>query len=383
MNHFLVHRAAVDGAATHALVLGVGNYPHLLGGSAALSPDHDGMGQLTSPPVSAREVAKWLVEHLTDPTKPLATVALLLSEGRRRPFRNPKTGRDVPIEAATLANAKEALNEWKARGDENDKHRLLFYFCGHGIARGPEVSLLLADFGRNANNPLDGAIDFTRCHTGMESCKAREQCYFVDACRANSETTLGANGYMGDPIVLPRAGDLPIPAPPPRKAPVYYSTVAGQDAFGRPRKPSPFTDALLEGLKGAGSDDSEGDWRVDTTMLKRAIDHFMEVSDEGTVQVPATNDLTSFFLHYLDGFPEAAVHVRCEPDDATAAAAFTCREGRKLVARRRPKPGEWNVRLPVGSYEFAVQFASGPYASTRENVYVRPIYRKVPLKVSR
>ena len=39
---------------THALVIGVGDYPHLNGGSNARTEHHDGMEQLTSPPIPAR-----------------------------------------------------------------------------------------------------------------------------------------------------------------------------------------------------------------------------------------------------------------------------------------------------------------------------------------
>src|SRR5688572_29148314 len=68
---FLVHDAGVGGPATHALVIGVGAYPHLNGGSGRLSPQHDGMEQLTSPPISARQFASWLMSEFNHPQKPL------------------------------------------------------------------------------------------------------------------------------------------------------------------------------------------------------------------------------------------------------------------------------------------------------------------------
>jgi hypothetical protein len=62
---FLVHEEAVAEPATHAIVVGVGAYPHLNGGTGVLTPDHDGMGQLSSPPVSAHMFAAWLIESLS------------------------------------------------------------------------------------------------------------------------------------------------------------------------------------------------------------------------------------------------------------------------------------------------------------------------------
>jgi hypothetical protein len=80
MPRFVVHETPIAGSATHALVIGVGSYPHLLGGSGALCEDNEGLAQLTSPPVSARKFADWLICSFANPDKPLASVALLISE---------------------------------------------------------------------------------------------------------------------------------------------------------------------------------------------------------------------------------------------------------------------------------------------------------------
>uniref|UniRef100_UPI003AF71AAD hypothetical protein n=1 Tax=Thiolapillus sp. TaxID=2017437 RepID=UPI003AF71AAD len=67
--------------ATHAVVIGVGAYPHLNGGDpAALTDLHGGLGQLSSPPVSARTITDWLLDSFNNPDKPLASVSLLVSE---------------------------------------------------------------------------------------------------------------------------------------------------------------------------------------------------------------------------------------------------------------------------------------------------------------
>jgi hypothetical protein len=282
-----------------------------------------------------------------------------------------------------MANARQALREWGARGQSADD-RLLFYFCGHGLGNGTKAALLLADFGADPNDPLEGAIDFNNFWLGLEAVAAREQCFFIDACRANSETALGANGYMGAPIFAPDILNLPVPAPPPRQAPVYYSTVLGQDAYGWPDRPSPFSEALLRAVNGAGSDDNEGDWRVSTTGLKRAIDFFMDRAFEAgarRVQVPATNNLTTFFLHYLNRDPEALVFVGCRPEEANAFAAFSYLSQGVVREHRAPAPGDWELVLLPGDYEFIADFPGGGYIRATRNWYVLPPYRKVPLKV--
>jgi caspase domain-containing protein len=381
VNAFSVHTDEVAGPSTHAIVIGVGAYPHLLGGTGALSPDHDGMGQLSSPPASARMFCRWLIEELNDPAKPLASVRLLLSELAPARFQHPATGRDLPVADATMEHVDTALSDWKARGDTNPENRLIFFFCGHGIAQGPETSLLLADYGQRPDDPLGGAIDFYRFHLGMNTCAAQQQCFFVDACRASSDTLIEAMRYAGRPIIQPRGRTRR--AGGPREAPIYYSTVAGEDAYGRQNELSPFTDALLRALNGAGGDDSEGDWRVSSTRLKEAIDYFLRSAEvgEGRVQIPATGELTTFYLHYLDRPPEVPVTICCRPADATADAELSYGTGGRVRERRAPADSDWEVTLSVGSYEFAAEFAGGSYADVSVEAYVRPVYRRVPLKV--
>jgi hypothetical protein len=385
MDPFLVHDAAVVGPATHAIVIGVSAYPHLIGGTGPLSAHHEGMTQLTSASPSARSVASWLIESLHDPAKPLATVALLTAEDERRPFRNARTGADHLVEPATMANVKRALRAWAGRGASEDD-RLIFYFCGHGIAGGTEVSLLLSDYGEHPDNPMDGAVDFGGMLRGLEAKAAREQCFFVDACRTGSEIAVAAVGYLGDPVFIANARNLPIPAPPPRLSPVYYSTVPGHAAYGYPDRPSPFAEALILGLKGAGSDDNDGEWRVSTTGLKLAIDSYLERAfGPGTrrAQVPATDNLSTFYLHSLEGPPVVDVFVGCRPEQANAAADLCCLSGGVVQNRRGPAEGEWKLSLQSGQYEFVADFAAGPYRRATRSRYVSPPYRRVPLEVSR
>lgn len=155
MEDFLVHETEARGPCTDALVIGVGTYPHLIGGGERTTPDHEGMQQLSSPPVSARRIAQWLVERHYYPPKPLRTVSLLVSERAEASFTNQQTLQRHPVALATADNVVAAIKRWKARGDERPENRLLFYFCGHGIARGPEMALLLRDFGADADNSLD------------------------------------------------------------------------------------------------------------------------------------------------------------------------------------------------------------------------------------
>ena len=136
MTDYLVHSTPVVGP-THPSSWS-GAYPHLEGGEGRLSRHAKGMRQLSSPAHSARDLTTWLITNLDDPTKPLSTVSLLLSERTPMPFRNPLTGEMRPVGVPTMDNVKEALRAWKSRA-ANDEDRVLFYFCGHGLGGGNEL----------------------------------------------------------------------------------------------------------------------------------------------------------------------------------------------------------------------------------------------------
>jgi hypothetical protein len=384
MDQFLVHeRPGTDGQVTHALVIGVGAYPHLPGGGERTTAYAGGMGQLTSPPVSARRVAEWLISYLDYPTAPLATVSLLLSEHPQLTFTDPATGEDHDVALATSDNVTRAVWAWKARGDTNPGNRLLFYFCGHGVAEGPQMTLLLRDYGENAHNPLKGALDFSQFHIAMDQCCAREQIFFVDACRASLADILHNQRYAGEVPIL--AGQ-PLPGVPKRKTPVYYSTLAGMQAYGRPNGLSPFTKALLASLSGAGSDNRDGTWKVDTSQLQRAIHYFMKQEEEagtGTVQVPITGDMTTFEVHYLRGEPEVPVVVSCLPKEALARAVLRCVAAGKPAKERQPDNNEWELALSPGDYNFSADLADGAAQVAAVDRPVWPPLVKVAIPVGK
>lgn len=384
MDDFLVHEQDATGAATHALVVGVGAYPHLLGGGSRLATDNEGMGQLTSPPESARAFARWLFNMRYHP-KPLASLALLLSEEPKQSFSNTCTGVEYPVASATVEHVKDAIRAWKQRGDQgnsNSENRLIFFFSGHGICQGPDMALLLEDFGSDNDHSLSGALDFQKLFLGMDRCAAREQVFFVDACRATSDTMIAAQGYAGQVVVQPTSVTGQSRH---REYSVYFSTLAGSESYGRPGVPSEFTAAVLAGLEGAGSDDSEGNWQVDTSHLQIAINYFMRKAvEEGAErrQVPEFGGTSTLFLHHLPHTPTVHVSVECRPVEAHAKARLSYTPRVRRPSRRGPASDPWELDLPAGSYRFAARFADTSYESQPVKRWVRPVYTRVPIEVS-
>ena len=377
----LVFEKQIDGPATHAMVIGVGPYAHLPGGDGVLFPDHEGMGQLTSPPHSARAFANWLMRDYRNPAKPLASLELLVSDTQGNEFMLPN-GDVKQIERAILPRVDSAVLDWKDRGDRSPDHLMIFFFCGHGIAGGPITTLLLEDFGERPDRPLKQAIDFNGFYHGMDKCTARQQCYFVDACRVASPTLIEAYDYAGDPIIY--GSTQPSGK---RRAPVYYSTVVGSRAYGRTGAPSVFTEVLLRAFDGAGSDDVDGDWRVDTQMLNRGISYLLEREigeTAGLEQVSPVDGLTRFTLHYLDRRPVVPVTVGCKPTEVNDAAvlSYCYKDGSNEVERLPPQSSDWNIDIEEGTYCFSAKVQGRTYRRNNEGIGVRPPFRRVHIEVT-
>ncbi|MFJ4777609.1 caspase family protein [Streptomyces sp. NPDC088762] len=382
MARFTVHLDENAGpGATHALVIGVGAYAHLDGGPEPT--DHAGavgMRQLSSPPVSARAFATWMIDQYHDRDRPLGSLALLLSEAAPTPFVHPKTAAPQDVEAAAIDNIVAAVTEWKDRGD-HDPARLVFYFCGHGVSLGVDTSLLAADMFADENSPMNGALHFEALWRGLSSCRAAQQVFFVDACRAGSDRLLHAVGTdnLGR---VPVSGNRRPDGFLPREHAVIFATLHGEESFARAGAKSLFTDALLRGFDGAGSENVEGRvWRVTTDTLKHAITRFMkEPAFRGSVTTaptPVSPESFDFDFHELRGDPVVPVYIGCRPPEDNARAEFFCRHPRQEPRRRPPpEPGEepdlreWALDLPFGTYQ--VEAVLGPGDVRTEELDARP-----------
>jgi hypothetical protein len=370
---FLIHNASKAGRAeTHVLVIGVGEYPYLPGG-AEFDPEtgYEDLGQLASPPQTARDIAKWFCDNYRNSSAPLGTVSLLVSEpGAAASSR------------ATIANVCAAIKGWKRRSEGDPKSFPIFYFCGHGLASGELLALLAEDFAADTDSRLSGALDFVRFHQGMARLKSERQLFFVDACRTNARLVVHAGGYAGRVPIEPDATvgwGL---------RPVFYSTLKGLPAYGRTR--SHFGEALLAALNGAGSDNDEDQeqWRVTTARMLAAIQALMKRRvDDGLAdaQIPASDSLADFTVHELVGAPTVPVFVCCEPSLAHTEATlhYSNASQRQTGPAADPSKG-WSLELQCGPYDIEATFnPSSDYRAARLPIaYVHPPTRSFRLKVT-
>lgn len=368
---------ASSNPVSHAIVIGVGDYPHLIGGSGSLTDKNGGLVQLSSPPCSAFTFANWLLDEFNNPSTPLASLSMLVADSQSRPFSHGKLAAPVVPETAESNAVIDALRSWKARGDTSEANLMIFFFCGHGVARGLDgLTLLLKDYGAIAAMPMEGAIDFAALQRGMAQCAASQQCFFVDACRQVSDiarnTTESGHKVIQDDINRPFDSDW--------NYAVLYSTVEGESAYGRRDKPSFYTEELIKGLDGtaANNRNAQDEWRVSTSDLNQAIHRGLSVRGK-KIKNPAVR-LVDFEFHMPKSEPLIPVTVSWDPRAENDQANLSCEQGGVVVDSCEPAVDDWVTELAYGSYDFKA--VVGASAGERAGEFVLPPYREIAIKVT-
>lgn len=356
--------------AVHVLIVAVGDYPHLEDGSSKTKFEkHAGMGQLSSPSVSARRVVDWFKSEYTPYESTLSTVDVLCSGAQSFEDEN---GNEVAVERANLVNVRSAVTAWYKRGNLSERNTLIFYFCGHGVTTGAVSSLLLEDFGSEPLDPFSsGAVDAGGFMNGMRTCKALNQLYLLDACRnVPSDYLLDFGEHRGVPLVSSaKHTNLGV-----SHQVCIWASELGKAAYARPRSPTIFTDAWLAAMKGAGArmDGRTFDWVIQGTALTEGINEFIKRSEGAEKQFATPGVMTMGFpIHVLDGLPLVPVNVICKPTARSADVELTCEPGGLKVSGLT---GPWHLELKHGAYSVnASACGSGQLLDTQQCLAAPPV----------
>lgn len=350
----IVFESMEPGPKTHVLIVGVGHYPFFRDGG----PDSDGgapLGQLISSAASARILADWYLKKYSYPPAPLGSLAILCAELEPSPFET-KTGA-WRLPQPTYQSFAKAAQAWHVRGNSDEDNRLIFLFCGHGYGNGPITSLLMADFDFRKQDAWDNALDLGKFVSGMETCAAAEQIYFIDACRRPHSDILAPEAPIGrTPIhakALPRKNFSTT-----RNAPLIFSTGDEQPARGRADGASVFADAFLKSVRGMAARDDNDDWRVNNYSLLEAMSH---VSHRLTrehfpePQQPQGGEARAFDFHYLEDDPISPIYLdrnghACGPGQLHYEVG-----GNPIVRECEDHEYEVEVNLPYGRYSFTLK----------------------------
>ena len=246
---------------TFALVIGVSQYCHLLGGAGPLATKvRDlklGLGQLSVSAVTAHAFFEWVQRAYRKGDAPLAQCWLLLAP--------------VPEERALIGNAisshspnptfetcLDAIGNWyrAMKGlpkPAADRSRSLFFFSGHGleVIDGYQV-LLPSDYLRPTLESVERALSSANLMKGVKALEVDEHFFFLDACRDDVAALLS-----NKPIKGFEALDEPLVPPgrrlPPKYVQAFYATASGAGAYQvKDRGLSLFGESLLEGLQAQG-----------------------------------------------------------------------------------------------------------------------------------
>lgn len=359
-------------AQTHALVIGVNDYPHLPGGRLAgpqPAPLDFGLRQLTSPVVSAVAVVEWLLTRHRNPTAPLGSIELLLSPAAYTP--SPEAAARLQnlaqlagtAEEATFANIKRAAGRWYPRVNADRDNVALFYFCGHGLEASDRY-LLASDFGASPADAFDNVVNFTASANSMDRWQAKTQCFFLDACRDGPDELKeqAAKGPVGQPLFGALPGSIL-----DRDAIVYHAAAPGSSALGEPGGQSYFTKALLGCLDGMGARAMRGGAApvdhaslglglkelIDRVAEEKELPIHCEVGGDSLLPRPAVLNLASIPVNVL-------TIIQCEPAHAQQIASLTIRDATGAIqSRATPEPKPWRLVVPSGKCEVEVEIGAG------------------------
>lgn len=353
---------------THVFIIGIGEYPYLTGGIEAdeNSPLRDwGLGQLTSPPQSAKALYEKVLE-LDDRNswvKPLGSVELLLSsQDELFPGQS--------IERATLENIKSSYYKWRERCESSKDNVAFFFFCGHGLEKDGHY-LLAEDFGENLYNPWEGAFDFDNTRSAFQKCLAETQIFLVDACR-----------QMTNDMFLQNITAMPLQnfhymRGQCRNDLTIKSTVNSEAAYGGLDQPSVFVQILLKALDGQAAIRENGVWSISISSMHTTINKLIE-SD---LQRPSFSGTDSIAIIQLPAIPLVDLEISCNPDIALTHARLSCRNlNSSYQNAREPAPDPWQINLEAGIYELGATFNDPPFKNTILNISVIPPFTREKLK---
>lgn len=362
----LFYDGITDGIAqTHALVVGIDDYPHLEDGRLyQIDPARFpmGLGQLTSPIQSASHFARWLRSSLCNPRAPLGSVDLLLSS---RSYSD--SGGNSIVRGTRFDEIRAAFDEWVDRC-KHPESVAIFYFCGHGISLSSRTFLLAESYGSNRNVPFDDVIDFRTTYEAMDACPAKTQLYFVDCCRTAPpqfwSVESGARPLM---TAMPRISRG-------RDAPVFFGSLLGESATAPVGDVSHFTRAVVEALSGTAADRPDnGRWKISTSKLQGAINAAMERMDTAAgrcEQVGST--VQTSYIHETDS-PRVFVTIDCDPRAALSSASLRAMDdGRVVPLERSPHPKPWQILLAAGECSAEAWFSARDYRDCKQTRIVMP-----------
>ena len=276
-----------DTPGLHAFVIGISQYPYLPSQNEPPRRAQFGLRSVDGPALSAWRLARMLKSPPANASwvQPLRTLRVLLlpsAADAEDPVAKAAKFDDWVGPVPDLATVRQVATAWQADCERSDREAALFYFAGHGLRLDADC-LVLAGFGKDADeaNPsLSGCCPLDKFMQGMFArpgqAMAREQFWFVDACRTQINPELLGQVILPERLLSIRLGD----GQDLRQFGVQ-ATGQGIAALSLPGQAgTAFGSALLNGLTGAvgksvpwplGVPEARAAWPVNIPDLLEAI----------------------------------------------------------------------------------------------------------------
>lgn len=385
----LLHDASQPGQpGTHVLAIGVGSYPHLLGGSGMLANKPLGLKQLQSPPVSVKAIVDWFLAPAVAPgtvgfsnaAAPLASVEVLASA--TAPVVIDAPAGPVAVAAASRQNIQDAFEDWLDRTKSHPDNIGVFYFCGHGFMASDHY-LLAEDFGRSKTQPWAQAFDISNTIRAVEREVPGTVFYFIDACREIARDVAMSLGAQPNALLFVDLAKKVVR----KSVTAIYATGEGELAFApQGGQVSRFTSALLcamsgfSGIKASGS----ATWNVDGEGIATAVRQLLEydalegAGKAGTGKQVSEQSVqgSSVPLLRLASTPKVKVWLDLTPTHRRALYELYLLSAKGGRVCQTLVDQVFRIEVPRGFYEVGAQDPSGtlPAVLHAEEDLVPPIY---------
>jgi hypothetical protein len=363
--------------ATHALVIGVGQY------------SSNRLSSVTSPPISARAITTWLLDGalsrentgFNNPACPLGSVAALLSE---HPNGAPSEIEGTIVPRANFQNAKAAIRAWVARGRAHTDNFLFLFVSSHGESFGRRTAFLLEDYGSDEDDITAGMSEIEQFVEALSNVVPKNQLLIFDCCRMPAEIGLPFDQEFGSRLLNPSLPRGSIGHRPH----ILRSTGLGVEAFGEKNAPTLFTQALLEALRGLAASPNDR-WTIDTYGLGQTTARLLElhVRDGEPLQVPESRLNRPFKVSISRPVDTATMFVSLVDEHEFPTSRIRVLDGTTLIEERSGhNEGNRYIRIILPKYQTRTIVAIDDEGKVIGETTIEPlppvIFTKLPVELS-
>ena len=348
----------------HALVLGIGRFPHLDGAPA---------GDRPACVDSAKAVVDFLVRNADQFDAPLATIECLLSDPRNElgadrlartdPAHDPRE--TEAVDSGIHQHVEKACDDWMDRVREND---VLFLYCSsHGLAeRDLRCFLVCEDYNERPTNKARYLLNIGSIAAALPAAKRAGAVWiFVDACQEVLEELVrivgGVRGIEPVQANLDQITTWPVRSIAVGAASFgqfAYAPAAGGVAY--------FTEALLHGLEHCCVEAQAGGWHITTKQLLFSLDDVAFARNARAIRSAVLSSPSGNQRLMRVETPRIPVAISTRPEAMMASAQQvdirTRRNTGTALATKADTSGIWRCELSLDERQLEVRldFAQQP-----------------------